>query len=153
MQTMTDTHITPAHLAPVKNFYRSLTLESLADIDSIYHPNIVFTDPAGSISGLEKLQQHFKRLLENTRQCTCEFDDAAEFSGGNQAVLSWRMTLQITLLASQRTFSFDGVSLLRYQDNLIIHHRDYFDMGQMLYEQLPLLGPVIRRLRRRLAAS
>jgi hypothetical protein len=31
-------------------------------------------------------------------------------------------------------------------------HRDYFDLGAMLYEQLPLLGAVVRTLKGRLGA-
>jgi hypothetical protein len=41
-----------------------------------------------------------------------------------------------------------GASHLRY-DRLITAHRDYFDAGAMLYERLPLLGPLVRAVRRR----
>ena len=34
----------------------------------------------------------------------------------------------------------------------VCQHRDYFDLGAMLYEQLPLLGPVVRTIKMRLGA-
>jgi hypothetical protein len=39
---------------------------------------------------------------------------------------------------------------LRTRNGKIYYHRDYFDMGAMLYEHLPLLGRIIQRLKHRL---
>jgi hypothetical protein len=44
-----------------------------------------------------------------------------------------------------------GVSHLKISDK-IDYHEDFYDMGAMLYEQLPLLGSVTRWLRLRLAS-
>lgn len=139
------------HLTAVKAFYRTLSAESLSRLAAIYHRDIVFTDPAGSIHGIDDLQRHFTRLLQNTRQCRCEFLDEQQILGDESAVLFWRMTLIADNLASGRPFKVEGVSRLQYQGDLIIHHRDYFDLGALLYEQLPLLGSLVRRLRKRLA--
>ena len=42
----------------------------------------------------------------------------------------------------------NGLSQLTCGDR-IFYHRDYFDAGQLLYEQVPLLGAVNRWLKRR----
>ncbi|HGP4674712.1 TPA: nuclear transport factor 2 family protein, partial [Vibrio cholerae O1] len=39
---------------------------------------------------------------------------------------------------------------LHFAEGKVTYHRDYFDMGEMLYEQLPVLGQVIRAIKRRL---
>jgi limonene-1,2-epoxide hydrolase len=39
-----------------------------------------------------------------------------------------------------------GVSILRFTDK-IVYQRDYFDVGAMMYEQLPIFGWVLRRLK------
>ncbi len=43
-----------------------------------------------------------------------------------------------------------GNSLLRFDQNRVYFHRDYVDMGAMLYEHVPLLGAAIRYLKRRM---
>ena len=59
------------------------------------------------------------------------------------------MLLQHPKLNSGKIFSVPGVSIIRYEDK-IYSHRDYFDLGAMLYEQLPLLGGLIRMIKRKL---
>lgn len=136
----------------VKDFYRILTPDSVGKLDSIYHPDILFTDPATQVCGLPALQQHFQRLLANTKQCDFEFFDDRQAISKNVIVLCWRMTLVAAPLAKGKPFTVDGTSVLVCQDARIREHRDYFDLGAMLYEQLPLIGKIIRNLRNRLAA-
>ncbi len=42
-----------------------------------------------------------------------------------------------------------GSTHLRFRDK-VVYHRDYFDAGAMLYEQLPLIGMVIRIIKGRI---
>jgi hypothetical protein len=42
-----------------------------------------------------------------------------------------------------------GASHLRF-DTRISYHRDYFDMGEFLYERIPVLSAVIRHIKQRL---
>lgn len=155
METPTDlpNNLNANTLNAVKSFYRALTPAAIDGISDIYHPDVVFTDPAGSVTGCDKLQQHFERLLAGTQQCRFDFLDEQQLISGDSALLCWRMTLAVPPLARGQAFTVEGASRLTYQRQLIITHRDYFDLGAMFYEQLPLLGAIIRRLRRRLAAQ
>jgi hypothetical protein len=42
-----------------------------------------------------------------------------------------------------------GVTLLRFGDR-ITHQRDHFDAGALVYEHVPLLGALVRLVKRRL---
>lgn len=139
----------------VKAFYRALSLDSAARLPAIYHPQVVFTDPAGSLRGLARLQRHFENLLCGTRQCAFAFADERQLIDGRGAALFWRMTIAAPRLCGGRAFTIDGASYLQFQPegDLIILHRDYFDLGALLYERVPLLGVLVRRLRQRLAAA
>ena len=44
----------------------------------------------------------------------------------------------------------DGASHLRLADNRIAYQRDYYDLGAMLYEHIPLLGGAVRAVKARL---
>jgi hypothetical protein len=61
------------------------------------------------------------------------------------------MTFASPRLNGSREIAVEGSSLLRISDDRICYQRDYYDMGAMIYEQLPLIGPIIRFIRRRLS--
>jgi hypothetical protein len=42
--------------------------------------------------------------------------------------------------------------MVEIQGEKIIRQRDYYDAGQMIYEHLPLLGWVVRGIKRRVGA-
>jgi limonene-1,2-epoxide hydrolase len=44
-----------------------------------------------------------------------------------------------------------GVSEIKF-DERITYHRDYFDVGSMFYEQVPILKTIIQALKKRLVA-
>jgi hypothetical protein len=44
-----------------------------------------------------------------------------------------------------------GVTLIRFTDR-IYYHEDFFDLGAMLYQHVPVLGSVIRYLNNRMSA-
>ncbi len=45
----------------------------------------------------------------------------------------------------------EGVSVMELKSNRIVFQRDYYDLGEMVYERVPLLGRLVRKLRERLA--
>ena len=83
------------------------------------------------------------------------FDIHRQLVDGDQVCLEWTMRYAHKKLNKGDAMTVHGMSWLRFTgqapDLKIIHHRDYFDAGQMLYEQLPILGSVIRILKKRMA--
>ena len=68
---------------------------------------------------------------------------------GDQAWLTW----DFHLVLRGRALCIHGASHLRFAaDGRVCVHRDYWDPAEELYEKLPLIGALMRWLRRRLAA-
>jgi hypothetical protein len=44
--------------------------------------------------------------------------------------------------------SLPGASVIKFEER-IHYHRDYFDVGAMLYERLPVVGGLIRSIKAR----
>ena len=67
--------------------------------------------------------------------------------------LKHRNYVQILVLIS--TISACTVSSDSCDDleGTITHQRDYFDLGQLLYEQMPILGFIVRAVRKKFAAN
>jgi hypothetical protein len=120
-------------------------------LDTIYHPDICFTDPAHSLEGLPALKQYFASLYENVRSVRFTFD--TRMKSGDQAFVTWTMELSHPRLAKGRTVRVDGCSHLTFApDSRVTVHRDYFDLGAMVYEHLPVVGGLIQTVKKRLGS-
>ena len=129
-----------------EQFYENLSLASLASLDDIYHPEIAFMDPISKHQGLVSVTEYFKKLLENTTYCNCKIQTI--IGADNQFAITWKMRYSHPKLNSGREIIVDGITHLEQQQDLIIVHRDYFDVGQMIYEQVPILRSVVKIIKK-----
>lgn len=135
----------------VDNFielYQALNKNNLHLLGQVYGDDIIFTDPMHQISGLESLTQYFAKLYENVQHIQFEIKEVQQSDG--QASLFWQMQYRHPKLNKGQLIRVDGMSQLKFNDK-IYFHRDYFDLGQMLYEQVPCVGELIRLLKTRAA--
>ncbi|MCU7993976.1 nuclear transport factor 2 family protein [Shewanella glacialipiscicola] len=131
----------------VDNFielYQALNKNNLHLLGQVYGDDIIFTDPMHQISGLESLTQYFAKLYENVQHIQFEIKEVQQ--NDSQASLFWQMQYRHPKLNRGHLIRVDGMSQLKFNDK-IYFHRDYFDLGQMLYEQVPCVGGLIRLLK------
>lgn len=131
------------------DFYQQLDVSSVNNLDSIYSEDIHFIDPVTEHRGLEVVRNYFVNMLQNTRQC--EFDIVEVHSTGKVHFITWTMRYIHPKLGSQ-TIHLNGISQLRVSENKVAFQRDYYDLGEMLYEHVFGLGAAVRFLKKRLAA-
>ena len=114
------------------------------DIDGLYAPDIQFRDPIHTLDGIEVVRGYFARLNAGLRSCRFVHDVHAEYPGG--AILLWTMHL-VLARKPKRTIVVPGATHLRWREGRVTHQTDYFDAGALLYEQVPLLGGLVRRVK------
>lgn len=131
-------------------FYTHLTLDKLNQLDEIYGSDIEFIDPVTKVHGLDALTRYFFRVLEGTTHCRFDIHKINAI-GPNDAVIEWTMQFAHKQLNKGQAIEVDGVSVLRLNEDKITYHRDYYDMGAMLYEHVPLFGKLVSWLKARLA--
>lgn len=129
-------------------FYRELDQRPLQELARIYANDIEFRDPVHGVKGLDALTRYFETSLGDVSACRFEIHAVDELSG--EAYVRWTMHFSHPRLNAGKIIDVPGISHLRFDDR-ISWHRDYFDLGAMLYEQLPLLGAMIRLIKRRLS--
>lgn len=135
----------------------SYTAEQLA---AVYSQDIVFTDPAHSIHGLPALCAYLNHQYSNVTHChfiaTGEWATGEWVSGQTDSeaclFLQWDMQVRHPKLNGGRMITINGLSQLQCRlqtdgSQRIVLHRDYFDLGQLLYENVPILGALNRRLK------
>lgn len=137
----------PAGLvARFQALFQALRHDNVARLAEIYADDAVFEDPLHRVEGLAALTAYFERMYEGVESINFEFGEVLESSG--QAMLTWTMHMTHRRLRPGETLALPGASHIRFGKR-VHYHRDYFDAGALLYERLPLLGGVVRAIRRR----
>lgn len=139
----------PAWLNEFMSVYQTLSIDNLDLLESIYAQDITFIDPIHQIQGFDNLRQYFQGLYQNLSCCHFQIDNV--ISQSNQAAIYWQMTYQHPKLNKGQLVCVYGSSHLKAESGKVIYHRDFLDLGAMLYEQLPLLGKIIRWIKTRAA--
>lgn len=132
-------------------FFNKLDKTCTRSLDQFYTDDVVFIDPLHRIEGISALKQYFFILYENVTACRFQFHERVR--DGDKAFVTWTMTLVHHRLARGQEVAVEGCSQLTFASDgsgRVARHRDYFDVGAMLYEQLPLIGAVVRRIKRQL---
>ncbi len=108
-----------------------------------------FRDPFNEVRGLPEIRRIFAQMFEHLDDCRFTFIDETVDERG--AFLTWDMTFRIRRLSPGETRRIHGATHLKFApDGRIACHRDYWDAADELYAKLPLIGPVMRWLKRKL---
>lgn len=113
----------------------------LAELEALYDPEVVFSDPIQTVRGRPAFTAMNRKLVSRARRC--QFRVTAWASRGETIFLAWTLDY-----APRRgpALSFDGTSLLDLRDGLVIRHRDYWDLAGSMLDAVPGIGPIYRRL-------
>lgn len=133
-------------IGEVKKAWSRFDLEALKVLEPIYAPGVTFIEPAGKIHGRDKVFSHFRESCENLIDCRFVFDDRLETVSHDRAYLVWSMQFRHRKLSGGRQITTSGISLLKFTDQIELH-RDWFDLGQTVYEHVPIIGSVIRLIK------
>jgi limonene-1,2-epoxide hydrolase len=133
----------PGPVALFKKTFERMGPGTALRLGELYEADVVFEDPFHRVEGLGELEAYFGRL--NARIESAEFAFGTQVVGAGEAALTWTMTVKIR--RPRQTIVVPGVSVLRFGER-INFQRDYFDVGEMMYERLPVIGWLLRRVKR-----
>lgn len=120
--------------------------EILADF---YSSEAVFQDPVTRVEGLANIRTYYEHVYKSVQSIQFTFSQIA--NSGSTYYAHWNMELKVRGLNSGQGYSVEGMSVLVFGENgKVISHRDYLDLGAMVYEQIPILGHGIRAIKRML---
>ena len=140
----------PADLKPFVAYFEQLKREDLPQLGRFYAADIRFKDPFNEVVGVEAMAGIFHHMFDSLDEPRFIVRDVVV--QGEQAFLAWDFVFRMRRFkrGEQRV---RGGSHLRFgADARITEHRDYWDAAEELYEKLPVLGGLMRWLRRRAAS-
>jgi hypothetical protein len=130
-------------------FFETLTLDSVAQIDSVYADDARFKDPFNEVRGLPEVRRVFVHMFEQVKNP--RFVVTRAISDGNDAFLTWDFLFSMNSSPDQPQVIRGATHIQFDADGRVAVHRDYWDAAEELYEKLPLLGSLMRFLKRQAA--
>jgi steroid delta-isomerase len=137
-------------VARVVTFFERIAPTDVARIGEIYAVEAYFRDPFNEVRGVEAIARVYARMFEQLDDC--RFVIAESLAEGRSALLVWDFTFRIRRWRPHMVQTIHGATHLKFAlDGKVAYHRDYWDAAEELYAKLPLIGPVLRRLRKFIA--
>ncbi len=137
------------YVGKIKLLYAQFNGKNLDLLDQYYAGDVSFRDPVTQIQGLENLKQYYSHAYQYVNSIEFLFSDI--WHADERYCAEWEMKLSAQGLNSGKIFSVHGVSILHFDSQgLIRRHQDYLDLGEMVYEQIPIQGYVIKAIKHRL---
>ena len=130
-------------------FFETLTLDSVAQIGSVYADDARFKDPFNEVRGLPEVRRVFVHMFEQVKNP--RFVVTRAISDGNDAFLTWDFRFSMNFSPDQPQVIRGATHIQFDADGRVAVHRDYWDAAEELYEKLPLLGSLMRFLKRQAA--
>ena len=128
--------------------YQSLGEGDSSKVADLYAEDIYFEDPTQGIQGKSALMSHIDSTFLNIENFS--FKSHKTLAGDTDVFISWTQIFTHKRLAGGKTIRVEGSTYLKTRNGRIYYQRDYFDLGAVVYENLPIIGAVIKRLRSRL---
>lgn len=133
----------PAPIQRLEQAFARLDADSLGGLDAVYATNVEFLDPVRRVQGLAGFKDYLARLYDRIAWSEVTFDQVLWRE--ESAAVFWHMRLAPR--SGGEPWEIPGASYVRFTDR-INFHRDYFDLGRLVYERIPLLGHAVRAVKR-----
>jgi len=138
------------NLEQLVSFYEHLTLADMARLSEFYTPDAWFKDPFNEVVGVAAITAVFEHMFEQVKAPRFKVLERIVDNNGT-AVLVWEFWFRSRLFGDAEQV-MRGVSHLRFAaDGRVSYHRDYWDAAEELYTKVPVLGSLMRLLKRKLA--
>lgn len=129
-------------------YWQTLTPDAVARIGEVYSKDAYFRDPFNEVTGLAPIQHVFADMF--VRLIEPRFTIVETIEQAHGVMLIWDFDFRLRGLKPDLARRIHGASHIRFgADGRVAYHRDYWDAAGELYEQLPLVGSLMRWLKKR----
>jgi steroid delta-isomerase len=137
-------------IEPFQQYLESLTAETVPQIMNLVASDVRFIDPFHDVSGADATQRVFAAMFVTLKNLRFTVIDRAW--SGNAWFLRWRFEAERR--QGGLIFAFEGMSEVYFNDEGRVRlYREHWDAATGVYEKLPVLGSILRLLRRKVASA
>lgn len=128
-------------------YWETLSPSTTADLRNLARPDMVFRDPFNEIRGVDAVIAMLDRMFRDLERPRFAVTRIA--SDGPVSFIRWDFTFALR----GRALRIEGVSEVELDNaGKVARHIDHWDAAGQVYERIPLLGGLLRQVRKRLAA-
>ena len=143
-----DTATARSAVDRVCDLFEHLSRERLPELATLYTEGARFKDPFNEVFGTVAITHIFEHMFESLHEP--RFVVSQRIVDGAQVFLVWEMHFRFKRFDTVTPQAIRGGSHLRLaSDGRVEDHRDYWDAAEELYEKLPVVGGLMRWLKRR----
>ncbi len=145
----TNLNTRSTHLRGVVDFFDEFSEAAVASIKFLYAVDVYFRDPFQEVRGIAELERIFGHMYVTLHEPKFQIIETIE--QGSDAFLTWDFVFRFKRFSPTLTRTIRGSSHLKFNaDGKVVYHRDYWDAADM-YNELPIIGKLMRALKRRVA--
>jgi len=139
-----------ATVSPVQQlvlFFEQLQPQDVSRLSALYAPEARFKDPFNDVRGVPEIERIFTHMFEALD--TPHFIMTERIVQGQQCFLAWDFRFRFKRFDTHTWQTIQGGTHVVFNaQGLVTLHRDYWDAAEELYEKLPVLGSLMRYLKR-----
>lgn len=137
-------------LESYQQLFETLNPQTMAAaFSTVFAPQVYFKDPFNEIKGRAKLVGLFEHMFATLHEPMFRIHHKAGV--GNTGYLEWRFYFR--LKPTQPVKQINGMSkIVIDEQGWVIVHIDYWDSGEYVYHQVPLIGALTRWVAKKLRA-
>ena len=134
------------------DFFETVAPDTVSRIGDLYAADARFKDPFNDVQGVPAIEHIFRHMF--TQVEAPRFVVSERIVQANSAMLAWLFEFGVRVGKQTRPQVVHGVTHFKFDcEGKVSLHRDYWDTGEELYLKLPVLGWLVRGLRKKLSAS
>ena len=128
--------------------FEHLTVANLPEMGRYYATHAHFKDPFNDVQGLAAIQGIFGHMFEALH--APRFVVTNRVVQGPHCFLTWDFLFRFKSFQQDTLQTVRGAShLVLDEQGLVTLHRDYWDAAEEMYEKFPVVGGVMRWLKKR----
>lgn len=133
-------------------FFETIKPETIEDVRPLVTENVRFKDPFNDVRGGDQLVRVLAKMFEDADDISFTMREQA--GDGRVYFLRWNFACRPKSRFLKGLWHVDGISVISFTEaGLIEEHVDYWDAAEQLYDRLPIIGPLLRFVRRPLVLS
>lgn len=135
-----------------KTFFENMTPDQVREtIESVYASDAWLYDTLVLHHGMEEIKPYFIKTAERAAGVRVEVLDVLR--SGPDFYLKWSMDIDWSAFKKGKTTRSFGMSHLRFNESgKVIMHYDFWDSTNGFFEHIPLVGSIIRWIKRKVAS-
>jgi limonene-1,2-epoxide hydrolase len=138
----------PPHAADrIVAFFEGLQPADLDRLNEVYLPQAWFKDPFNEVRGVKAIRAIFEHMFVTLHEP--RFVVREVLQQDERCFLVWDFVFRFRRSDEGEQLIRGATHLQLAPDGRIAMHRDYWDAAEELYEKLPILGGLMRWLKRR----